>query len=324
MPHPLDRLDLNLLVCLDALLEEASVTRAAQRLGISQPAMSNSLRRLRQTFDDPLLVRTRSGMSATERAEKLRPDIRQILSQVERLVLPVRQFEAAASDRIFRIMASDYAETALLPDFLTRLRTQAPDVTVDILTPSDVTFTDVEQGKIDLVINRFDDLPGSFHHTRLWTDEFVCVLSAANPKPQPFDLAHYLGARHVWVSKTGMGVGVGIDPADVQRLGWVDEALAGRDCKRNIAVFTRHYPAAIQHARQQSLIATVPLRAALAFQQREDLLLLAPPFEIPPIELTMAWSPLLHNDPGHRWFRGLLKTIARNAEGDGTSVSDIC
>ncbi|MEM7276580.1 MAG: LysR family transcriptional regulator [Pseudomonadota bacterium] len=314
MAHHLDRLDLNLLVCLDVLLAENNVTRAAQRLGISQPAMSNSLRRLRQTFDDPLLVRTSNGMSPTERARQLRPDIRNILSQVERIAQPVREFDAAASDRTFRIMASDYAETSLLPEFLRQLRRDAPDVTVDILTPSDVTFDDVDQGKLDLVINRFDDLPGSFHRTRLWTDAFACVLGKARPTPANFDLDHYLNARHVWVSKTGMGVGVGIDPDDVQRLGWVDEALAKLDCKRNIAVFTRHYPAAIQHAEQQDLIATVPLRAARAFEGQRDIVLVEPPFAIPPIELTMAWSPLLHNDPGHRWFRGLIKTTARASE----------
>ena len=310
MPHPLERIDLNLLVYLDVLLDESNVTRAAQRLGISQPAMSNGLKRLRDAFDDPLLVRTSDGMTPTERAEALRAPLREILAGVEAVVRPVGGFDATTSDRIFRIMASDYAETTLLPAFLKRLRHDAPLVTVDILTPSDVVFRDVEQGKLDLVINRFDDLPGSFHKSVLWQDAFACVVAQDRPLPERFELDTYLNARHVWVSKTGMGIGVGIDPADVQRLGWVDSALAKLGRKRNIAVFTRHYPAAIQHAEQQDLIATVPLRAAREYEHRRRIRLLPPPFEIAEIELTMAWSPLAHPDPGHRWFRSLLKRIA--------------
>ena len=169
---------------------------------------------------------------------------------------------------------------------------------------------DVEQGKLDLVVNRFDTIPASFHQSVLWSDAFACVVSRHRPLPSRFDLDAYLNARHVWVSKTGMGAGVGIDPADVQRLGWVDTALADLGHKRNIAVFTRHYAAAIQHAEQQDLIATVPLRAARAFEHSREIRLLAPPFSIPPIDLTMVWSPLLHQDPGHRWFRTLLRSIA--------------
>ena len=313
MPHPLERIDLNLLIYLDVLLDESNVTRAAQRLGISQPAMSNGLKRLRDTFDDPLLVRTSDGMSPTDRAEALRAPVREILARVETVIRPVGGFDATTSDRVFRIMASDYAEATLLPAFLKRLRHDAPLVTVDILTPSDVVFRDVEQGKLDLVINRFDDLPASFHKAVLWDDAFACVVSADRPLPEQFDLDTYLNARHVWVSKTGMGVGVGIDPADVQRLGWVDEALARIGKKRNIAVFTRHYPAAIQHAEQQDLIATVPLRAAREYESGRRIRLLAPPFPIPNMELTMAWSPLAHPDPGHRWFRALLKRIAADS-----------
>ena len=208
-------------------------------------------------------------------------------------------------------MASDYAETTLLPGILTRLRKEAPNVTLDILTPSDVTFYEVEQGKIDLVINRFDEMPSSFHRIALWRDGFACVIGANNPILQDFSLQAYLDARHVWVSKTGMGIGVGVDPEDVQRLGWVDEALSRIGEKRNIALFTRHYPAALQHAEQQDLIATVPLRAAQLVESRKRVVIVPPPFHIPQIELTMAWSPLLHQNPDHKWMRGLCREVAK-------------
>lgn len=309
----LAKTDLNLLVYLDVLLREANVTRAAQQLGISQPAMSNSLRRLRQAFGDPLLVRTSDGMAPTERALALQPQVRDVLSRVERFVQPVHAFDPMTSEQVFRLMCSDYAEVTLLPDLLTVLRREAPNVTLDIMTPSDVTFHDVERGKIDLVINRFDELPNSFHQTVLWQDSFSCII--ADDSDAPLDLQHYLAARHVWVSKTGMGVGVGVDPADVQRLGWVDAALATIGEKRNIAVFTRHYLVAMQHALQQQLVATVPSKAARLMADTPGARILPPPFEIAPIDLTMAWSPLLHNNPGHRWIRQRFRDAAARVKG---------
>ena len=213
-----------------------NVTRAASHLGLSQPAMSNGLRRLRVLFDDPLLIRTSEGMTPTERAIELQPIIRDVLSKVDRAVQPQTAFEANTAERVFRIMASDYAESTLFPALLRRLREEAPGVSLDIMTPSDVSFLDVEQGKVDMVINRFDSIPQSFHEKKIWKDGFACLFSADNPIRDNFTLDSYLQAQHVWVSKTGMGVGVGINPDDVQRLGWVDEALNRLDKKRRITV----------------------------------------------------------------------------------------
>ncbi len=315
----LAKTDLNLLVYLDALLRESNVTRAAQQLGISQPAMSNGLKRLREAFDDPLLVRTSEGMMPTERALQLQPQVRDVLSRVERFVQPVSDFDPTVSEQVYRIMCSDYAEVTLLPGLLGRLRRDAPNITLDVMTPSDVNFHDVEHGKVDLVINRFDELPSSFHQTILWRDSFSCIVARKRLADAQFNLAYYLGARHVWVSKTGMGVGVGVDPADVQRLGWVDEALARIGKKRNIAIFTRHYLVAMQHAAQQDLIATVPARAAALLANRKDVQILPPPFDIPDIDLTMAWSPLLHNNPAHRWLRQCFREVADAARVDSVT-----
>ena len=307
------RFDLNLLRNLDALLRERNVTSAASQLELSQPAMSNSLRRLRELFDDPLLIRTRDGMAPTERALALQPMVQEILASIEQAVQPQTRFDASRSDRVFRIMASDYAESSLLPHVLRRLRVEAPHVTLDFMTPSDVSFPDVEQGKVDMVINRFDSLPQSFHQNILWSDRFACLFSKDNPINEQFDLDSYLAAQHVWVSKTGMGVGVGMNPSNVQRLGWVDEALTRIDKQRQISVFTRHYQAAMLLAQDSDLIATLPARAA-ALQQHNPLLVIRqPPFEIPPIELTMAWSPLLQHNPAHQWMRRLIIEVASQA-----------
>ena len=304
------RVDLNLLVYLDVLLRECNVTRAAEELGISQPAMSNSLRRLRDLFDDPLLVRTSDGMTPTDRALELQPLIRNVLAAAEIAVLPKTIFDAAASDRIFRIMASDYTEVTLLPQLLTRLRKEAPNIRLDIMTPSDVSFHDVERGKVDLVINRFDTLPQSFHQVHLWDDSFSCVMSASNPVIKNWSLDSYLSHKHVWVSKTGMGVGVGMSSDDVQRLGWVDEALGKLDAKREITVFTRHYQAALLLGEQENLIVTIPTIAARTMSNNPKVVILDPPFEIPRMRLKMVWSPLLQRDPGHKWLRQMIKDVS--------------
>lgn len=304
------RVDLNLLVYLDVLLRECNVTRAAEELGISQPAMSNSLRRLRDLFDDPLLVRTSDGMTPTDRALELQPLVRNVLAAAEIAVLPKTVFDASASDRIFRIMASDYTEVTLLPQLLSRLRREAPGIRLDIMTPSDVSFHDVERGKVDMVINRFDTLPQSFHQVHLWDDSFSCVMSATNPVIKNWNLDNYLSHKHVWVSKTGMGVGVGMSSDDVQRLGWVDEALGKLDAKREISVFTRHYQAALLLGEQEDLIVTIPSIAARTMANNSKVVILDPPFEIPRMRLKMVWSPLLQRDPGHKWLRQVIKEVS--------------
>jgi DNA-binding transcriptional LysR family regulator len=310
-----NRIDLNLLVYLDALMRERNVTRAANQLSLSQPAMSNGLRRLRELFDDPLLVRTSEGMTPTERALELEPLVREVLSQIDRALQPRGDFEPGNAHQVFRIMASDYAESTLFPSVLGKLRTLAPGLTLDIMTPSDVSFLDVERGKVDMVINRFDSMPQSFHQIHLWDDSFTCVLSPQNPVLEDFTLENYLKANHVWVGKTGMGVGVGVNPGDVQRLGWVDVALNKLGKKRQIRVFTRHYQAAMTLAEQNDLIVTLPTRAAQLKLNDPRVVLREPPLVIPPLELKMAWSPLLQHNPANKWLRKLIADTARELTG---------
>ena len=304
------KVDLNLLVYLDVLLREGSVTRAANQLSITQPAMSNGLKRLRDLFKDPLLVRTSDGMTPTKRALELQPVVRDVLSKLESSIQPETDFDPLNSVRTFRIMTSDYAESTLLLELVGKLAELAPNITLDLITPSDVTFHDVEQGKVDMAINRFDELPLSFHQKVVWYDTFSCVMSAEHPLVENFDLNGYLNAQHIWVSKTGFGVGVGIDPNEVQKLGWVDAELTKIGKQRSIRVFTRHYHAALQIARKQHLIATLPSKAAKLFKDDPTVVVKPPPFDIPPIALKMAWSALLHHDAGHIWLRRLISDVA--------------
>ncbi|GAA0821161.1 LysR family transcriptional regulator [Colwellia sp. D2M02] len=310
----ISKIDLNLLIYLDVLLREKNVTRAASQLNITQPAMSNGLKRLRTLFNDPILVRTSDGMVPTERARTLAPNIRKILLELEETLQGEEEFSEHNSQRVFRIMASDYAASTLIPPLLKQLNQVAPNITLDIMTPSDVTFHDVEAGKIDMAINRFDELPQSFHQKAIWRDTFSCLLSADNPVVSKFNLNTYLGAKHVWVSKTGFGVGVGMDPKDVQKLGWVDEALARLGKKRDIKVFTRNYHVAMQLAYEDNLIATLPTKAAMLHKNDSSFIIVKPPFDIPDIELKMIWSPLLHHDASHVWFRQLVIAAAKKCQ----------
>lgn len=310
----LSQIDLNLLVYFDVLLREKNVTRSAEILSITQPAMSNGLRRLRNLFDDPLLVRTGDRMSATERAIELQPKVREILEKIESSVKPPDDFNASASKRIFRIMASDYAESTLVPNLLDKLALLAPNISLDILTPSDGSFEDLEMGRVDIAINRFNYLPNGFHQTVLWRDGFSCLMRHDNPILANFDLDAYLLAPHIWVSKTGLGIGRGVNPNDAQKLGWVDEALAEIGKNRRIRVFTRHYQVASLLARSRDLIATLPTQAAKLNTNDPSLAIRKPPFMIIPFELKMAWSPLLHHDGGHVWLRRCISDMAQEIQ----------
>jgi len=304
------KIDLNLLVYLDALLREKNVTKAAGQLNITQPAMSNGLKRLRNLLNDPILVRTSDGMVPTERAQSLAPTISRILLELEQALQNDDDFEIATSERVFRIMASDYAASTLLPRVLRTIAQSAPNISLDIMTPSDVTFHEIETGKVDMAINRFDQLPLSFHQKTVWEDDFACVLGVNNPLARNFSLAGYLSAKHVWVSKTGFGVGVGIDPQDVHNLGWVDEALEQIGHKRDIKVFTRNYHVAMQFAYDDDLVATLPLKAANLHRNDPQLKIVEPPFKIPPMKLQMIWSPLLHHDASHKYLREVMTQAA--------------
>lgn len=308
------KIDLNLLVYLDVLLREGSVTKAANRLSITQPAMSNGLRRLRDLFNDPILVRTSEGMTPTQRALELQPVVRDVLSKLENAIQPEQEFDPLKSERTFRIMASDYAESTLLSAVVKELKDEAPNIALDVITPSDVTFHDVEHGKVDMAVNRFDELPLSFHQKVIWYDAFSCVMHKDNPIAKNFNLDGYLKAQHIWVSKTGFGVGVGVDPNEVQKLGWVDAELTKIGKKRQIRVFTRHYHVAVQLAKTQDLVATLPSRVADIYQDDPKLAIIEPPFDIPPIALKMAWSALLHHDAGHIWLRRLITEVANKAK----------
>lgn len=308
----LNKVDLNLLRYLDALLREQNVTNAAYQLGITQPAMSNGLRRLRDLFHDPLLVRTSDGMRPTALAIQLHPRVTIILQSVDEVLHLAQSFDAKSSSRVFRIMASDYAEAILIPPLLDRLQKEAPNVILDVMNPSDINFHDVEQGKVDLIINKFEALPQSFHQKSIWIDSFSCLAPVGSDFATNPTLENYVDSQHVWVNKTGFGVGVGIQPNEVQKLGWIDSTLNGMNLKRNIRLFTRNYGVAIRATEQLGLIVTLPTLATKLMCNSDQVAVVPPPFDIPEVELKMLWSPLLQHDPGHMWIRTAISECGRS------------
>ena len=157
----------------------------------------------------------------------------------------------------------------------------------------------MEQGKVDLAINRFNEIPQSFHQVLVWRDSFSCILNDKHPAVTHLNLKSYLDAQHIWVSKTGMGVGFGVNPDKQAGLGWIDQALERIGQRRKISVFTRHYQMPALLAQNVDLIATLPTRMARLQTQNPKLVIKDPPFYIPEFELKMAWCPLLHHHPAH-------------------------
>lgn len=288
-------IDLNLLVFLDALVRERSVTRAAERVGITQPAMSNALKRLRRVLDDPLLVRTRRGMEPTQRALALQRPVRAALRQLESALTPEPAFDPGATRRLFTLMVTDYVASVLLPGVSARLAEVAPKATLNVLGSDAESLKAVERGEVDLVIDRFDALPEALRSRLLWQDRYVCVLRKGHAAlAGGLSLERYLALDHILITRTGVG------------LGQSDEALAKRSLYRRVTVFTRHYHLPARLAAESELCATLPARIARAQAQHLPVVLAPPPVDLPPIEVRMVWGPVTHYDRAHRWLRSVI------------------
>jgi DNA-binding transcriptional LysR family regulator len=185
-------------------------------------------------------------------------------------------------------------------------------ISLDVLTLSDGDFQDLEKGKIDLAINRFDYIPQSFHNRTLWRDSYVCMVNKAHPLVQNNTLEQYLASRHIWVSKTGVGVATGMSQDNVRKLGWVDGALKALGLERNIKVFTRHYQIIPLLLRDSDLVATIPIKAAESYAKNQDLTVIPVPFEMAPYDIKMVWSPIKHHRGDHQWLRNALVSLAKD------------
>lgn len=289
----LQTVDLNLLVALEALLTDRHVTRAAARLGLTPSAMSHALARLRATFGDELLVRTRGGMVATARGELLLVPLRRVLGEVTELVRGQGAFDPATARRDFTLATTDYVEVVLLPPLLARISAAAPGVHLRIkaLERSDVAVQ-LESGAYDLALGAsFDDSAGLRQQT-LFSEAMVFLCRKGHPriKRQP-SLAAYLELRHVLVSLRG-----GSQSA-------IDARLAETGQRREVALIVPHFLAALLIVSCSDLVLTAPARIVEQLGEALALKVMAPPLPVPGFTVRQVWHERYHDDPAHLWLR---------------------
>jgi len=289
----LQTVDLNLLVALEALLSERHVTRAAARLGLTPSAMSHALARLRATFDDELLVRSRGGMIATPRGELLLVPLRRVLAEVTELVRGAGAFDPGTARRDFTLATTDYVEVVLLPPLLARISAAAPGVhlRVKALERSDVAAP-LESGAFDLALgSSFDDSAGLRQQT-LFTEEMVFLCRKGHPRvKRQLDLAGYLELRHVLVSLRG-----GSQSA-------IDARLAEAGQRREVALIVPHFLAALLIVACSELVLTAPARIVKQLGEALALKVMAPPLPVPGFTIRQVWHERYHDDPAHLWLR---------------------
>jgi DNA-binding transcriptional LysR family regulator len=301
----LQSIDLNLLLVFESLMDERNVTRAARRIGLSQPAMSNALTRLRRTFNDPLFVRTREGMSPTPAAQALIGPVRVALAGLRSALEERPAFDPAASKRKFHLLANDYAEIMLLAPLVTSLRAKAGEISLRVHRSASV-FQPPTPAQLadsfDFAIGFFPDvlaLDASVHSELLWEESNVCIASANHPSIQgKLSVRQYAAARHVAVFYKSEGPGV------------IDTLLAQKGLSRRSSVQVPHFSSVPFMVSCSDLIATVPERVARRFAKTLKLQVLPVPITMPPFRLTMLWHERIHADPAHIWLRRLISETA--------------
>jgi len=298
----LSALDLNLLVALDALLRDANVSRAALRIGLSQPAASHALQRLREVLGDPLLVRVGARMELTPRAQGLRGPLAQALDQVRGLFIP-EAFDASSSERQFRLMMPDLAVELLMPPLMTKIAQAAPNVRLDIVPWRGPAIFNAEFARtIDLVISIGNAFKG-FHRQLLYTDRDALAVRRGHPAGAKLSRREtFLGARHVAVVIRG------------QNEDLVDGWLRSKGIERRIALVVPGYIEAMHVAARTDLVAFVPRRLISALTRPLALAAVPPPLD-PGIDEQFMFHPTRAQfDPGSIWLRSLMLGIGREME----------
>lgn len=299
-PLGVEGLDLNLLLAFDALMDTCNVTRAAERLGITQSAMSHKLRRLRDTFDDPLLVGGRQGMRPTPRAQRLAEPVGKALRELRVALRAAEPFEPATAQRTFVVASSDYAEFEILPRVLERLSADAPDVNVHMVVRFAELPAQLESGAVDLAVG--PDLPpaGGLKCTTVGRESFACLVRRDHPEVgDTLDLETFVRLRHLMVDPRGGGPGL------------VDAALAEHGLQRRVAMRTPHFIGGPFIVARSDLVMTAPVALAERAAEILPLRVLTPPIPLPTTRVVMTWHERFDNDPAHAFLRELAADATR-------------
>lgn len=299
--------DLDLLRMFEHLHRERHLTRAARRAGLSQPAMSRALGRLRAVFGDPLFVRSATGMVPTPRAEALMPRIQGLLDEA-RALLHAENFVPSAIERAFVVGTTDYIEAELLPRLVPRVAEQAPRVTITSRSVAD--GADAIGAQLDLVIAPLYALPSEFRSMHMFDDELVCAVRADHPRVRgTLALSRYLELAHVLIAPRGRPGGP------------VEQALAALGKTRHVAVYTQSFLSAPLLVSRTDLVLTAPARVLGPLAAPFGLRLLTPPLELRSFPVHQAWHPRFDHDPAHAWFRALVAEAARAPVDGGVKLS---
>jgi DNA-binding transcriptional LysR family regulator len=297
----INSLDLNLLLVLEALLEERNVTRAAARVGLTQSAASSALSRLRAALGDPLFRRTARGMSPTARAMELAAPLRSALAQIRAALSESSGFAPSASGRSFRLGMTDYAELVLLGPLLSRISRDAPDVQI-LVRRLDRIFippeSELRDAALDAAIGFFPEassLEPDTHSLNLYSEKNVCIARKGHPILRgTLTPARFAAAGHVGVFYRN------------EVRGLVDSALANHGLRRKLRATTPHFLSAAQVVSESNLIAVVPEGLATRFRKFLDLEIRKVPVTMPPLHMRLLWHERATLDPGHQWLRNLI------------------
>lgn len=290
--------DLNLLVSLDAILATRSVTAAAARVGLSKPAMSHALQRIREVIGDDILVRSGKDWILTDRARALAAPLAALLQSTSALLFADRGLDLRTLDREFRIHATDHVLTILGVPVGREVGIEAPNVALRFLPvqPDDVrTLRD----DVDLGIGVFPELPPEFLKQALFEDRFCCVVRRDHPKVRgKVSLAQYTALHHVLVAPRGR-------PGAT-----VDQALGTLGERRRITRSLPYFLAALHCVAESDCIATISVRLARAHAERFGLEIVKPPIDLPAYTIDQVWHPRVEADPAHVWMRRLIARVA--------------
>lgn len=302
-------MDLNLLRAFDALMHERNVTRAGERIGLSQPAMSHALTRLRRLCDDPLFVRVRSGMEPTPFAQQLGRVVSEGLQVLQEGLDGATSFNPLVSDRTFRIVMSDMGELVFLPPLMTALKRRAPNMNVRVLQLARELYQEVfESGAADLALGVVPELQAGFYQQRLFSDSYVCLVREDHPRiGATLSLEQFCEESHVMIEPAGSRYSSVFLQTVESTL--IERTLAQRGLRRRIALRLPHFTVVPRIVQTTDFIATLPRTVLEVMGVPHNLRILAPPFTAPDFVVRQFWHQRYHHDRANRWLRGLVADL---------------